>query len=285
MNKRELSEKIIKMGIPSNYYSFTGKEQGEQVILSTEDGKWRVYETDERNDLLKSRWFDTESQACAFFYQRMLQLLQYLIEYRSDDIHLVNNLSELQLRLDAIGLNRAEYALNEKGSKARYVLLSLKKEWQYREYDEASNLLKEYPFDTEKEACDFFFRRILKIQPWYQHTTMQKSDLLNILKLAGQEILQKEGFFHNAKDVPYFYNQVYSNVPYQMPTEVAYWESIIRQDSMTKEAVAEKLFTDQLYIKQGIIQAYTSQTQQQTVIVTAVYEHEAPCPFLLEAMW
>lgn len=189
------------------------------------------------------------------------------------------------MRLDAIGLNRAEYALNEKGSKARYVLLSLKKEWQYREYDEASNLLKEYPFDTEKEACDFFFRRILKIQPWYQHTTMQKSDLLNILKLAGQEILQKEGFFHNAKDVLYFYNQVYSNVPYQMPTEVAYWESIIRQDSMTKEAVAEKLFTDQLYIKQGIIQAYTSQTQQQTVIVTAVYEHEAPCPFLLEAMW
>lgn len=73
MNKKELIRKLNILGIPEDYYNLYGKNNAETTILAKKKDKWLIYGIDERGGYHEYGIFDTESDACDFLYQRMVE--------------------------------------------------------------------------------------------------------------------------------------------------------------------------------------------------------------------
>ena len=73
MNKVELKTKLEQAGVYSQAYSLDGGLPNERYVLSEEpDGRWNVYYS-ERGQKSGLRSFDSESAACQFFLDLLLQ--------------------------------------------------------------------------------------------------------------------------------------------------------------------------------------------------------------------
>jgi hypothetical protein len=68
MNRLELKKKLEDLGIPTYSYSLYGGTDINKTIL--EWGiKWRIHEIDERGGDHEIASFNTEEEACEYFYQ------------------------------------------------------------------------------------------------------------------------------------------------------------------------------------------------------------------------
>ena len=73
MNKTELKIKLEQVGVYPAAYSLDGGLPNERYVLSQEpNGQWAVYYS-ERGQKTGLRSFDSESTACQFFLEHVLQ--------------------------------------------------------------------------------------------------------------------------------------------------------------------------------------------------------------------
>jgi len=73
MNKNELECQLQQAGVCSAAYSLDGGLPNERYVLSREpNGRWAVYYS-ERGQKTGLRDFDSESSACHFFFEYILQ--------------------------------------------------------------------------------------------------------------------------------------------------------------------------------------------------------------------
>jgi hypothetical protein len=70
MNRDELKHILEREKFRPNTYSLAGGEPDEALCLSLEDGRWYVYYS-ERGMQTGKVGFDSESEACAYFLEKM----------------------------------------------------------------------------------------------------------------------------------------------------------------------------------------------------------------------
>ncbi|MED1601774.1 hypothetical protein [Alkalihalophilus marmarensis] len=73
MKKKELQQALIKANIPEGLYNLSGGLPNESLCLNKE-GTWEVYYS-ERGLKSQIEKFDTEEQACEYFYKTIIELL------------------------------------------------------------------------------------------------------------------------------------------------------------------------------------------------------------------
>ncbi|MEY2195380.1 hypothetical protein AB7942_21980 [Neobacillus sp. BF23-41] len=76
MNKNELNLLLINSNIPKDVYSLKGGLPNEALCLNNEDGKWEVYYS-ERGVISQLKKFNSEEEACKYFYKEILEMLDY----------------------------------------------------------------------------------------------------------------------------------------------------------------------------------------------------------------
>jgi hypothetical protein len=75
VNKRELEERLIKEGIPKDYYWLNGGYPNESYCLYKNGGMWEVYYS-ERGRKSGLKLFISEEEACKYFYIELIQVLK-----------------------------------------------------------------------------------------------------------------------------------------------------------------------------------------------------------------
>ena len=68
MDTKELKEKLIELKVNPNHYSLNGELKPDAVILFQNYNKWEVYYFDERGGKNDVRTFNSEKDACSYFY-------------------------------------------------------------------------------------------------------------------------------------------------------------------------------------------------------------------------
>ncbi len=72
MNKNQLKERLEKSGVNPVAYSLDGGLPDERYVLSQEPGgQWGVYYS-ERGEKTGLRIFDSESNACSYFFELVI---------------------------------------------------------------------------------------------------------------------------------------------------------------------------------------------------------------------
>ncbi|MBD8138040.1 hypothetical protein [Peribacillus frigoritolerans] len=74
MKKLELEKLLIKDNVPKNLYSLNGGLHNEVLCLNKRDNILEVYYS-ERGLKSNLKKFDTEDDACEYFYKTVLELL------------------------------------------------------------------------------------------------------------------------------------------------------------------------------------------------------------------
>ncbi|CAH0135816.1 hypothetical protein SRABI80_00272 [Peribacillus frigoritolerans] len=74
MKKLELEKLLIKDNVPKNLYSLNGGLPNEVLCLNKRDNILEVYYS-ERGLKSNLKKFDTEDDACEYFYKTVLELL------------------------------------------------------------------------------------------------------------------------------------------------------------------------------------------------------------------
>ena len=77
MNVKELSERLILEGIPSNSYSIEEGIPDDKICLRKINNRWEVYFS-ERGEKSNTRIFHTEEEACMNMYERLKDMMKYL---------------------------------------------------------------------------------------------------------------------------------------------------------------------------------------------------------------
>jgi hypothetical protein len=72
MNRVQLKKELDKLQIPQYAYSLYGGIEINKIILE-KGGKWRIYTIDERGNDDEIGLFNTEEEACDFFYNEMVK--------------------------------------------------------------------------------------------------------------------------------------------------------------------------------------------------------------------
>ena len=70
MNRKELKTKLDEIGIPTSWYSLYGERILDTLVLEW-GFKWRIFVFGERGQETEIASFDTEDEACEYFYQEM----------------------------------------------------------------------------------------------------------------------------------------------------------------------------------------------------------------------
>ena len=70
MNVQELKSELDRLGIPEKEYSLFGNNLPETFVLDHQS-KWLIYSIDERGGKGRIFSFETENDACKYFYQEM----------------------------------------------------------------------------------------------------------------------------------------------------------------------------------------------------------------------
>jgi hypothetical protein len=73
MNRYELKRKLDELGIPQSSYSLCGGDAILIPIIGKKDGKWFIYEFDERGNRYQQFSFDKEEDVCECFYQKIIE--------------------------------------------------------------------------------------------------------------------------------------------------------------------------------------------------------------------
>jgi hypothetical protein len=73
MNIKELKKKFDELGIPQSSYSLYGGNKILIPIIGKKNGKWFIYEFDERGNHYQQYCFDQEEDICERFYQRVVK--------------------------------------------------------------------------------------------------------------------------------------------------------------------------------------------------------------------
>lgn len=74
MTKDELKIQLVKKQIPEEFYSLNGGNLNEVFCLRAFNGKWETYYS-ERGMKSSKKEFITESEACVYFYNWLLESL------------------------------------------------------------------------------------------------------------------------------------------------------------------------------------------------------------------
>jgi hypothetical protein len=75
VTKTELKNRLISENIPEDMYSLDGGLPGERLCLGKTDSGWEVYYS-ERGLKTGRRQFDSEQDACEYFYPRLVEMLK-----------------------------------------------------------------------------------------------------------------------------------------------------------------------------------------------------------------
>lgn len=76
MFRAELKDRLQMEGIPEEMYSLEGGLPGERLCLGQTETGWEVYYS-ERGLKSGLKHFDTEQDACGYFYNRLRTILKY----------------------------------------------------------------------------------------------------------------------------------------------------------------------------------------------------------------
>ncbi|MFJ7511184.1 hypothetical protein ACIQW7_17170 [Peribacillus simplex] len=74
MKKEELQQMLINANVPKDLYNLNGGLPNEAFCLNKEDNIWEVYYS-ERGVKSQLKKFDSEDEACDYFYKTILELL------------------------------------------------------------------------------------------------------------------------------------------------------------------------------------------------------------------
>jgi hypothetical protein len=74
MNRQELRVRLSQEQLPPDAYWLDGGLPNEALTLNEQHGRWQVYYS-ERGRKTSLQEFDTETQACTYFYQAIRELL------------------------------------------------------------------------------------------------------------------------------------------------------------------------------------------------------------------
>jgi hypothetical protein len=74
MNRKELKLKLEEQGIPNTWYSLYGENIPDSYVLegSIFNNKWSIVYFGERGKIENIASFNSEEQACYYFYQLMI---------------------------------------------------------------------------------------------------------------------------------------------------------------------------------------------------------------------
>jgi hypothetical protein len=76
MNRSELKKKFDELGIPASSYSLYGGNAMNIPIIGHKNGKWFIYEFDERG-CYQQYSFDKEEDICECFYQKVVKSYEF----------------------------------------------------------------------------------------------------------------------------------------------------------------------------------------------------------------
>ncbi|MGX4670570.1 hypothetical protein JNUCC74_15510 [Cerasibacillus sp. JNUCC 74] len=74
MKKDELRQALIDADIPKDLYNLNGELPNEAFCLNKKDQSWEVYYS-ERGVKSQLKKFDSEDEACNYFYKMLLEIL------------------------------------------------------------------------------------------------------------------------------------------------------------------------------------------------------------------
>lgn len=74
MDKNDLRQKLISRNIPKETYSLEGGFPNEAYCINQNRDKWEVYYS-ERGQKSGLKIFDTEDEACKYFYRVLIEML------------------------------------------------------------------------------------------------------------------------------------------------------------------------------------------------------------------
>jgi hypothetical protein len=74
MKKDELQQLLINANVPKDLYNLNGGLPNEVFCLNKEDNIWEVYYS-ERGVKSQLKKFDSEDEACDYFYKTILEFL------------------------------------------------------------------------------------------------------------------------------------------------------------------------------------------------------------------
>ena len=73
MNKKELEKELEILKVSKNYCSLDGTELPDRIIITKLLDKWLVYYFSERGERFSEEYFNSESEACQYIYNHMLE--------------------------------------------------------------------------------------------------------------------------------------------------------------------------------------------------------------------
>lgn len=76
MTKSELRQRLLTENVPERYYSLEGGLPDERYCLAKTKHGWEVYYS-ERGEKAGLKQFNSEHEACEYFYQRLRGMLRY----------------------------------------------------------------------------------------------------------------------------------------------------------------------------------------------------------------
>jgi len=77
MNVRELKMELDRFGVPPNFYSINGNLSSNTHILNQVYHYWEYFYFDEKGRTTGYRRFESEADACAYFYQVLKEEMRY----------------------------------------------------------------------------------------------------------------------------------------------------------------------------------------------------------------
>ena len=85
MNVSQLREKLNSFGVPNNYYSINENLISDTYVLNQVYDKWEYFYFDEKGNKNDYRQFDCESEACAFFFDKLSIEMKYTTQTHSNN--------------------------------------------------------------------------------------------------------------------------------------------------------------------------------------------------------
>lgn len=77
MTIETLQIELDKLGVPRNFYSINGNLSSDTYILNKVHTYWEYFYFDEKGHTRNYRKFESENDACRFFYQVLEEEMKY----------------------------------------------------------------------------------------------------------------------------------------------------------------------------------------------------------------
>lgn len=77
MNVEELRRRLDELGVPQRFYTINGHLASDTYILNWVHSFWEYFYFDEKGQARGVKRFESEEEACAYFYQRLKDEMKY----------------------------------------------------------------------------------------------------------------------------------------------------------------------------------------------------------------